>query len=143
MLRLIPPHCRVQFVEGEPVFGDPAKLDESARTVVWLGTKPPAFREAPESYRATPFFTLFEGSRLEPGAHALVYTGKRADGGFMALLSDEAGQVAAVARKVPHYGKYSYLAFEKGKNVLKGNWKATAGPLHRELDAPVAAGAGR
>ena len=34
-----------------------------------------------------------------------------------------------VARKVTHYGKYSYLAFEKGNNAAKGVWPVTSSPL--------------
>jgi hypothetical protein len=42
-------------------------------------------------------------------------------------LSAESGRVAA--RKIPHYGKYSYLAFVGGENVAKGTWPATYSPL--------------
>ncbi len=30
--------------------------------------------------------------------------------------------IAAVTRKLPHYGKYGFLAFRNGRNSLKGNW---------------------
>jgi len=40
----------------------------------------------------------------------------------------------ALARKVPHYGKYSYLAFDKaGVNVAKGNLSPAASPLERRF----------
>ncbi len=32
------------------------------------------------------------------------------------------------ARKIPHYGKYSYLAFAGGKNKEKGTWEVTTSP---------------
>jgi hypothetical protein len=35
----------------------------------------------------------------------------------------------AVARKITHYGKYSYLAFQNGKNVNKGVWPVENPPL--------------
>lgn len=37
----------------------------------------------------------------------------------------------SLARKLPHYGKYSYLVFEgvEAKNVLKGQWPAAGSPL--------------
>ena len=38
----------------------------------------------------------------------------------------------AVARKITHYGKYSYLAFQSGKNVQKGVWPAENSPLAYE-----------
>ena len=38
----------------------------------------------------------------------------------------------AVIRKIPHYGKYSYLVFRKAQNRDKGTWPVTASPLiHR------------
>jgi hypothetical protein len=33
------------------------------------------------------------------------------------------------AGRITHYGKYSYLAFRDGKNVMKGTWPATDSPL--------------
>ena len=37
-----------------------------------------------------------------------------------------------VARKITHYGKYSYLAFQLGKNTDKGNWTVEKSPLMHE-----------
>ena len=34
-----------------------------------------------------------------------------------------------VARKITHYGKYSYLAFQSGKNLDKGIWPVETSPL--------------
>jgi len=34
-----------------------------------------------------------------------------------------------VARKITHYGKYSYLAFQQGKNKDKGIWPVEKSPL--------------
>jgi aminopeptidase N len=46
--------------------------------------------------------------------------------------------VAGLARKLPHYGKYSYLGFEGDEptNVLKGQWPAVGSPLSADL-API------
>ena len=41
---------------------------------------------------------------------------------------------AVVARKITHYGKYSYLAFQSGKNLDKGIWPAETSPLVYEWD---------
>ncbi len=35
-----------------------------------------------------------------------------------------------IATKVPHYGRYSYLVFEGGRNVAKGTWPAVRSPLN-------------
>jgi hypothetical protein len=42
-------------------------------------------------------------------------------------------QIAALGRKVPHYGKYGYLVFEEDRNVAKGSWEITASPLRATL----------
>ncbi len=120
------------WVEGEPniVAGDDAAARESSRTVIWLGKTPPPFAETPEALQLTPFFTVFHGQRLEPATGSVVYSQKRGPGrGLMAVIASEGKQVGAIARKVPHYGKYSYLAFDNGKNCVKGNWSAGKSPL--------------
>ncbi|MGD2000613.1 MAG: hypothetical protein PVJ00_08590, partial [Desulfobacterales bacterium] len=33
------------------------------------------------------------------------------------------------ARKITHYGSYSYLAFNRGQNQAKGVWPTLASPL--------------
>ena len=45
---------------------------------------------------------------------------------FMPLSSKYADIVAA---KITHYGKYSYLAFQSGKNMAKGFWPVETSPL--------------
>jgi hypothetical protein len=39
------------------------------------------------------------------------------------------GDVHDVARKITHYGKYSYLAFREDKNEIKGTWPIMESPL--------------
>lgn len=52
-------------------------------------------------------------------------------------LSPEAAVMAA--RKIPHYGKYSFLAFSAGTNRAKGTWEVTASPTVHEF-SPQAGG---
>jgi hypothetical protein len=47
--------------------------------------------------------------------------------GLFLTLSDR--NLQAVARKIPHYGKYGYLAFRGGQNVNKGDWPVDQSPL--------------
>ena len=42
-------------------------------------------------------------------------------------LSAEAADQAAL--KIPHYGRYSYLAFSDGQNRIKGTWEVNASPV--------------
>jgi aminopeptidase N len=50
----------------------------------------------------------------------------------------DAGEIQSfnvVCRKIPHYGKYSYLVFEDGKNVAKGSWEVLSSPLRDRFAA--------
>ncbi len=58
------------------------------------------------------------------GAHAIAW-----------LACDNPAAFAGLARKLPHYGKYSYLVFEGDdpRNVLKGQWPVIDSPLRVKL----------
>ncbi len=45
------------------------------------------------------------------------------------FISADPAKAASVARKIPHYGKYSYLLFAGDQNRLKGVWEAETSPL--------------
>jgi aminopeptidase N len=47
------------------------------------------------------------------------------------LSTDKSEAMPGLGRKLPHYGKYSYLAFEGNEptNILKGQWPAVNSPL--------------
>ena len=51
------------------------------------------------------------------------------------LVAEPEAAFAGLGRKLPHYGKYSYLAFEGGEptNVVKGQWPTTDSPLLVDL----------
>jgi aminopeptidase N len=42
-------------------------------------------------------------------------------------------QIADLGRKIPHYGKYSYLVFDGAQNVAKGSWDVVSSPLRVSL----------
>ena len=51
------------------------------------------------------------------------------------IVVDPPAAFAGVARKLPHYGRYSYLGFEGDEpvNTVKGEWPATDSPLRVDL----------
>jgi hypothetical protein len=51
------------------------------------------------------------------------------------LSTDNEKAMPGLGRKLPHYGKYSYLAFEgeEPTNILKGQWPAVNSPLSATL----------
>ena len=55
--------------------------------------------------------------------------------GIAWVTVDPIGAAAGLARKLPHYGKYSYLGFEAEEptNRLKGEWSASDSPLRVDL----------
>lgn len=59
----------------------------------------------------------------------------------IALLAGHIPQaLPGLGRKLPHYGQYSYLAFEGDEpaNILKGEWQTSASPMSALLgDTPV------
>jgi len=52
------------------------------------------------------------------------------------LATSRAEAVPALARKLPHYRKYSYLAFEgdEGNNVAKGQWRVLNSPMSLDFN---------
>jgi aminopeptidase N len=51
------------------------------------------------------------------------------------IVVDRVDAMEGLARKLPHYGKYSYLGFEGAEpvNMLKGQWQASDSPLSVDL----------
>jgi len=84
------------------------------------------------------------GAKAAPDrARALVLVARRKAGlsAVIALVAaDHAAQVPGLARKLPHYHKYSYLAFEGDEpvNVDKGRWPVTGSPMTAFLDGTPA-----
>ena len=78
-----------------------------------------------------------EGARLAADARSVVLTapgpGAGRTWGWLAAATPKA--VPGLARKLPHYGKYSYLAFrgDGPENTRKGQWPVTGSPLNRAL----------
>lgn len=74
------------------------------------------------------------GSRRPRENHGFVVTSQPEGAAARALLAaDSPAMITALARKVPHYGKYGYLAFEgdTADNRAKGQWPVTDSPLTR------------
>jgi hypothetical protein len=66
----------------------------------------------------------------EGDAAFAVYDHPRAPGRLLAVFVPGApAHAEAVARKIPHYGRYSYLAFRSATNTAKGVWPVLRSPL--------------
>jgi hypothetical protein len=53
--------------------------------------------------------------------------------GVGVILSGNIDEATALAGRLPHYGKYSYLGFAGGMPVVKGKWESVESPLTLEL----------
>ena len=78
------------------------------------------------------------GTPLDRDRHAVVVMARHPANPDQALGWLAAGQAAALpglGRKLPHYGRYSYLAFtgEEPANMLKGQWPVVHSPLSVKL----------
>ena len=94
---------------------NPSVLPDAGTTVTLL---PDRFSAAGRAFSGPTdtFFGVFKDPRF-PGAVV----------GILYPVHPQFGPL--VARKVTHYGKYSYLAFEQGQNAAKGIWPVTDSPL--------------
>jgi hypothetical protein len=123
---------------GVGVFADgEVSLDALARVTVWLfgeTTLAGAFSTAgPEgSDLARISGTMTGESAFPPARHSLVATKRHPrdpDRSWTWLHLASAGDADAIGRKIPHYGRYSYLFFNGARNVGKGLWTIEESPL--------------
>ncbi|MGD8614719.1 MAG: M20/M25/M40 family metallo-hydrolase [Gammaproteobacteria bacterium] len=79
-----------------------------------------------------------EDTRLDRDSRAVVLMARRASSPDQALgwlAADVPAALPGLGRKLPHYGRYSYLAFagETPDNVLKGQWPVVDSPMSVRL----------
>jgi hypothetical protein len=80
-------------------------------------------------------------SVLQADEHALVVLGRHPRNPAHAmgwLAAADAAALPGLGRKLPHYGRYSYLGFsgEEPANFLKGQWPVIASPMSVPIAAP-------
>lgn len=78
------------------------------------------------------------GKHWQQNRHALVLTTRQPTDPDLTLLwvaADQPAAIEALAGKLPHYRKYSYLVFEGDElnNVNKGQWPVTRSPLTQRI----------
>lgn len=75
------------------------------------------------------------GQRLARKDQAVVLSTRHDGAALVWLGCDNPAAIPGLARKLPHYGSYSYLAFtgDAPDNRLKGQWQVLDSPLSRSL----------
>ncbi len=117
-------------------------LDQLANVAVWLfgDTRfAKAFAASgPEGADLAGILAELTGrAEFPPPTHTIVDTRTHPanpDLSWTWLRLADAKAAEAIGRKIPHYGKYSYLVFEGANNVGKGTWRALSSPLTAKLD---------
>ena len=95
---------------------------------------PEAVAIGPESFSLNRK-TYGESSDVFFGVFAHPFSEKRVAALFYPLSPE---RVDDIARKITHYGKYSYLVFENGENRVKGFWPIKDSPLEHRWKAATA-----
>jgi hypothetical protein len=104
------------FTQGEDING---------ATPIYLGTLPEEVGTLLQEGMIT-----IENKTFNEGAHGLVWAFKESHGQpALVMYSSTLNELTPLIRKIPHYGKYGYLVFRGGENVLKGNHATEASPL--------------
>lgn len=111
--KMVPDKERMEFLPGKP-----ARWKEEDPTPPGLGFRAEEFRNG--AFTATMIFP-----NPKDATKSVVYT-----------VSLPGASPVGGTRKIPHYGKYSYLMFEGETNVRKGAW-AAAGKCPMVWEAPA------
>ena len=82
-----------------------------------------------------------DGEKMALDGHTLVLVARHPQNVEKAvglLAVKPAAAFPGLGRKLPHYGKYSYLGFEGDEpaNIIKGQWQQSDSPLHVDLRRP-------
>ncbi|MEX1311797.1 MAG: M20/M25/M40 family metallo-hydrolase, partial [Candidatus Sulfomarinibacteraceae bacterium] len=120
------------------------EIDELPPGSVWILGWDNAFadevsrRVADQNTELTDASVVLPTDELPRAGHSLVLVSRAADDDASALGLVAADPVAAIpglARKLPHYTRYSYLGFKgsEPENVAKGMWRPLSSPLVRNL----------
>ena len=81
-----------------------------------------------EAKRDPPWDEKLTGA--EDAATVLVYDHpQNGQHGIMFIEAQSRAEILSIARKLPHYGKYSYLLFLGSQNIAKGIWEVESSPL--------------
>ena len=121
---------RVERVPGGDLTPDLA----AGRDLLFVGVAPSgaAGPEVPGQVEWTDASFTLNGSRYADPADVFfgVFSHPATVGRVAAVFLPLSGRyTVTVARKIPHYGKYSYLAFTAGQNRDKGVWAVADSPL--------------
>jgi hypothetical protein len=121
---------------------DSAIADLPADQAVWVIGRENRFAsrvaQATPSLRLDGEAVVLDGERVPASNRTVVVTARHPSNPDKAvgwIVADPQAAIPGLGRKLPHYGRYSYLAFEGEEpvNTLKGEWAAVDSPLRVDL----------
>lgn len=134
-------------LSGQVSIIDDSKLealpgDKTVWVLGWKNHYRTVFADAAQSHQVsmTSQQADFADKQFSSTAHAVILSARHPvnpSHGFFWLASNNKNAMAGLARKLPHYRKYSYLAFEGDEptNIAKGQWPVLQSPL--SLPVPI------
>ncbi len=117
-------HGGARILQAEEAEAD----DLSGSSVLYLGRSDLLERDASE--------IVLDDIALQGEELAVVYAFRdESDDSLthLAIWGESSEALSSLSRRLPHYGKYSYLAFSEGTNIRKGWWPVTSSPLRVEI----------
>lgn len=117
---------------------DALKSIPEDNAIVVLGWENRFFDSMIDELRDTPLSVTdtavtLEASERKKQEHSFVFAGRFGQSAqpFLLIAADRVEALPGLGRKLPHYHKYSYLAFEgpEPANVAKGRWPVVNSPL--------------
>ncbi|WP_155317247.1 M1 family metallopeptidase [Desulfosarcina alkanivorans] len=111
---------------------DPAEAAGNDLLFIGLPAQPTLAQWLPRNLELAPGSFQAGGQRFNDSTDVLFFVARHPDHSknivsLIHPLSPEAAGSATV--KIPHYGRYSYLAFSDGRNRIKGTWEVKRSPL--------------
>jgi hypothetical protein len=119
-----------QFISESEV--SRSQLIENDILLIGLPRQKDLLQKIPEQINIQPTSFTLDDAEYDKASDAFfgVFHHPFSDNRIAALFIPPSKQYAdLVARKITHYGKYSYLAFQQGKNKAKGIWPVEKSPL--------------
>jgi hypothetical protein len=118
-----------RLLESEPRLGDLVSVEDSSRPLLLIALD----HDLPQLLAK---LGLEIPRRLPPTTHTAAAWTARLPGGKPALViaADNAAELSALLRPLPHYGGQSYVLFAAGRALERGIWPITRGALFRDLD---------
>ena len=110
----------------------PAETTGNDLLIIGMPERPQLIDLLPQNLALSPKGFKLTGQPYQGAADVLFFVTRQPGSpenvvGLLHPLSPAAANEASL--KIPHYGRYSYLAFSNGRNQIKGTWKVKNSPV--------------